>query len=466
MKDQNSPIEVLLVNPLAKNRFIKPLLLEIPMGLASLAGYLEMKGITADIFDMQLWPHSYEFITSILAKRKPKVVGITSYSPTIYNSYELARWIKEFDQGIFTVVGGTHASALPQQTMSECKYFDCLVYGEGEVTMYELVDNLNKGKDISNLQGTVVRSNGQIKTNPPREQIKDIDSLPFPARDKLELGKYKPYYNDYLRLPTTTMVTMRGCPYKCSFCSTHNVWGNSARIMSAKRVLEEIIDCGDKFNIRDFVFNDDVFTLSRPRVVDFCDYILKNKMEISWSCYSRVDTVDYELLSLMKEAGCFRMKYGVESGSQRILNSISKGITLQQARDAVSWTKEIGMECYTNFVIGFPEEYLADSEDTIAFAKELNPDFLDFRSYHTFPQSSVFKSPNKEGSLNCLINFEDTLYEFKKNNFSKLRFRAYLSFHLSFKWIWRMLQQLIKNPERWIKRFYYYGNLIIIKKGK
>jgi radical SAM superfamily enzyme YgiQ (UPF0313 family) len=441
--------DVLLINPLPGYKFIMTQGIEIPMGLACLASYLDMNSISTGIIDMQIHPQPYNLLAQTLKENKLKIIGISSNTVSFHKAVELARWIKCFDSKIFIVIGGVHASALPKETMHECSYFDCLVYGEGELTLYELVDNLIRGKDISNLQGTVMRIDGQIKTNPPRPQIEDIDSLPFPAREKFELDKYRPGHENYLRLPATSMMTTRGCPFKCTFCSTPNVWSHSFRLMSAERVLKEIIYCKDRFGIRDFIFNDDTFTVSRTRVTDICNMFINNKLDISWGCYARVDTVEPGILFLMKEAGCLYIRYGIEVGTEESLGAICKGTTLKQARDAVHWTKKSGIDCFASFMLGIPGEEPRDTEKTVLFAKELTPDLAEFRRFLSFPGSKMFEQK--------ILPFNaDTLFCQSQNNvFFRMQRRAYLSYYLFPRWILQMICKFFKYPKRQMRIFYH-----------
>jgi len=299
-----SKIEVLLVHPLP-DYTIPGRYTTIPLGLCYLAAYLESKGISTEILDMQIYSHPYKMLVQILSQRRPRIAGVPSYSPNLHRTYEIVRRIKQLDPEVITIVGGMHASALPKETMYGCKGIDYLIYGEGEVTLYELAYNLIHDKDVKEIKGTAMRIDNRLRINPPRKLIQDIDSLPFPAREKLDLKRYRPGPVQCLRLPTTAMFTTRGCPFKCTFCVTHQIWGHSVRMMSAERVFQEVNHCIDKYDIRDLFFSDDTFTLSRSRIVQLCNLFIDNKLDISWSCFSRVDTVDYELLCLDERGRMF-----------------------------------------------------------------------------------------------------------------------------------------------------------------
>ncbi len=433
-----SKIEVLLIHPLPKFT-IPGRYTIIPLGLCYLAGYLESKGISTEILDMQIYSHPYKLLTQILSQRRPRIIGVASYSPTLHRTYEIVQRIKQLDSEVITVVGGPHASALPGETMYGCKDIDYLIYGEGEVTLYELAYNLIHDKDVKEIDGTVVRIDNRLRINPPRKLIQDIDSLPFPAREKLDLKRYRPVPLRCFRVPTADMFTTRGCPFKCTFCSSHLIWGTSVRMMSAQRVFQEIVHCKEKFGVQAFYFLDDTFTLSRFRIVQLCNLFIDNKLDISWSCLSRVDTVDYELLHLMKEAGCFQIQYGIEAGTESSLRTICKGTSLQQAEDAILWAKKEGFEIVANFMLGIPGETIEDMKKTIAFAKKLNLEWAEFRRCCPLPGSKLFEK------------VRDNFQPLPKYRWAELLCRTYISFYFSPQRIWQEIRKIFKNPRREIE---------------
>jgi len=463
LNDERCGLDILLVQPPNEDAFITTESTHIPTGLGALAAYLENqnKNISTEILDMRIYHNPYKLFFKILRDKKPKIVGLPSYTPALHKTVEVAQKTKKFSPEIKVIVGGMHATALPIETIQTYDCFDYLVYGEGEVTLYELLISLKNEKDTLSLKGTAVRLDGKVKLNPPRELVKDIDSLPFLARGKIDMLRYKRLPMSYLRLPTTEMTTARGCSYSCIFCPGHIVWGNGIRSMSPERVIKEITHCIDDYSIRDIFFVDDVFTWPKTRIVDICNSFIKNGLGISWSCYSRVDTVDYDLLRLMRKAGCYNIKYGIEAGTEKSLKAINKGTSLKQAEDAVRWTKMARIECFTSFIIGFGGESEADIKQTINFAKKLNPDLADFRIAASFPGTQLFEDckhgNNSTPSLTPEL-FEDTPFGsmFLTNLIaSPLRKKAYLSFYSSPKWIWQLFMSLFKNPRREIKKICY-----------
>ena len=206
--------------------------------------------------------------------------------------------------------------------------FDYGIIGEGEQTALELVNAIHSGnkEEIPSIKGIIFRNDSGIVRTPPRAYIEDLDTIPFPARHLLpDLKKYR--YRFYKHLPTATIITSRGCPYQCTFCD-RAVFGNKLRMRSIKNMLDEIEILVKEYGVRGINIQDDLFTITPQRVIEFCDQLMSRKLKISWSCLARVDCITPEMLKIMKKAGCWQIGYGIESGNQKILNTINKNITL------------------------------------------------------------------------------------------------------------------------------------------
>jgi len=364
--------------------------MEIDLGLPYIASYLETQGREVEILDLSLYSEPFEILKNKLKIYKPDIVGITANTPHIFNARSVALITKRLTNA-FTVIGGIHASSLPIRTLEEFSMFDFLVEGEGEMTFQDLLTNLESENDISKVKGIAFRDNDQIRLNPPREPIKNIDELPFPARHKLEIYKYVPPVGNYYYLPSTGLISSRGCPYACTFCSRGGTrLSRKVRFRSPENVIEEIEDCIKRFGIRDFRFYDDVLTIPRSRIEKLCELIIEKKLDIKWNCYSRVDHVDENLLKTMKHAGCYHIKYGVEVGTGKALKIINKGTTLEQAKKAIKYTKKVGIEAKASFMLGIPGETIEDTKETIKFAKLLSPDYATFTILTPLPGSKIF----------------------------------------------------------------------------
>jgi anaerobic magnesium-protoporphyrin IX monomethyl ester cyclase len=369
---------------------------EMELGLLYLASFLEGQGIESHFFDMSLYNDSDRRLLALLKESKFDFIGLTAYTSFINSAHSVAKFIRRYTETPI-VIGGIHASALPKETLQVFDNFDFLIYGEGEEAFSELV----LGKDITKIAGLVWRKNNHdIVVNLPREPVKDLDRLPFPARHLLDLEKYIPFPGNYYQLPTSGILSARGCPFQCTFCGrTGTRFKNMVRFRSVENLISEIEFCIEKFGIRDFRFYDDSFVLNKKRLIDFCEVLVRNKIKITWNCYSRVDLVEEDLLWLMKRAGCYHIKFGIEFGTQKWLDKTKKGITLEQARRAVRAVKKVGMAVKSSFIIGMPGETIDEIIQTIRFAKELNSTYSTFGIFTLLPGSELFDEAKAQGTL-------------------------------------------------------------------
>jgi len=393
----NGNIDVLLTQPThIQDEKIPYFGKELPLGLAYLAAYLEKEGISVEILDMNIYDDPIQLLRKILERFRPKLVGISAFTIDIVRANDIAQIVKQFDKNIVTVIGGIHATALPERTMLEFQYFDYLIYGRGEIILAELIKSLKNGKNPRYLKGIVYRDKDAVIKNPPFTYRIPLDELPFPARHKLNLNRYVPHIQKCFSLPNTGIISSLGCPYQCIYCSIHIVHPG-VYFRRPENVIEEIKYCIDNFAIRDFRFFDDCFTLDRNRIVNFCKLIIKEGLDIHWYANARVDQVDYEFLKLMKKAGCHQVGYGIEVGSKKSLAFINKGTTLEQAKEAIYLTKKVGLESCASFIIGFPNETIDDIRETIAFAKRLSPDIALFYIVKAYPGTTLYAEAERKG---------------------------------------------------------------------
>jgi len=351
-----------------------------------LSSYLEEKGIRNHILDFFIENNINTALENAIKAYKPNVIGITAFTANIKKGAILIKKARDFGFEGFTIIGGAHASALPMETLDEFPEFDFLIYGEGEKTLYQLICHLDSSFPVSEVNGVAYHDGDDIKINPPMAQIDNLDSLPFPNRDKVRLDQYRPNPANYLRLPNTGILFSRGCPFQCAFCSK-KMWGSQVRYRSATNVLEEIGYCMERYGIYDFRFYDEGITTNREALEIFCRGIFERNWNLTWNCFSRTDLVDLDLLKLMKDAGCYHIKYGVEAGTERVLDLMNKKITLEDSIQAVKNTKKIGIECQINIIFGTPGETVKEMEQTIHFVKKLSPDLVSFHIFRPLPGS-------------------------------------------------------------------------------
>lgn len=425
-----------------------------PLGLMYIGGYLREKtGHNIEILDCQVENIDYDNLEKEIKKRSPDIVGITVMTFTLIDAIKTAGIAKKINSKIKTILGGPHVNIYPEETM-RIKEIDFLVFGEGEEPVRELIDNINNIQALYNVKGIVFRDGEKIINTGPRELVKDLDKIPFPARDMTPIEKYSSVLAK--NPPITTMFTSRGCPYKCLFCDRPHL-GKIFRAHSAEYVIKEIKEC-KKLGINEIMVYDDTFTIDRQRVVDICNMIIKENLEINWDIRARVNTVDEELLNLMAKAGCKRIHYGVEAGTQKILNVLRKGITLEMVEKAFDLTKKAGIQTLGYFMIGSPEETEEDIKETIKFIKKISPDYIHVSVTTPFPATDLYARALQE---NVIKN--DVWKEFSKNPTPDF-VPPIWNKELSREQLFSLLKKIYKNF--YFRPIYIAKRLLQLKSGK
>ncbi|MFH0986175.1 MAG: radical SAM protein [Candidatus Omnitrophota bacterium] len=373
-------MKVLLIKPLYRFASNHPVQFSgsekaLPLSLAYLAAALEKEGHVIRVLDYQIETPP---LRDVLSEFQPGLVGVTSYSKEFDHAKEIMREIKVFRPHLPVVVGGPHINAYRENIFSQSADIDYAIVNEGEETFLELLKRLDGGQDVAGVRGLIYRDgSGQIHFNGPRPFIKDIDTIPFMALHHFQVKKYYPTAGTFRRLPSVTMLTSRGCPYRCVFCNT-DLFGKNVRLRSAENVLAEIESLVKKYGAREINFCDETITINRARMIKICEGLIKRNLRIGWKCSTRVDLVDTELLKLMKRSGCFYIGFGAESGVQATLDRLKKGITLDQTRQAFAECKKIGIDTMAYFMMNVPGETIEDIETSIRFSREIKPTFLNF----------------------------------------------------------------------------------------
>ena len=358
-----------------------------PLGLGYIAAYLRQNGISVEIVDC-----TFNKQTEVLKKvieTKPKIIGIQSMYSIKEKSLELAELLKNHCE--LLVAGGALPTTDPDAFL---KRFDVVVIGEGEQTMLELVNQFMNGGDLSQVKGIVYREKGSgaVKRTPPRGLDENLNRFPNPLRELFDNEAYKKFYAKKFGYTTTAIMTSRGCPFSCDFCSKP-VFGNEFRARTAANVadeIEEVISLG----YSRIWFADDCFTLDRSRLIGICDEIIKRGLKVDWECLSRVDTLDQEMVDKMKQAGCVRMFFGIESGNDSVLVLMKKQITTKQVRKALFLCKANGIKAGAFFIIGYPGENDKTVLETIKFASLLPLDYLSFTLPYPIPGTPLYERLN------------------------------------------------------------------------
>jgi radical SAM superfamily enzyme YgiQ (UPF0313 family) len=340
----------------------------------------------------------HEEILSEVQRVKPEFVGLYSTAFGWNKALRTAKDIKNIDKGIFIAVGGPYPIAMKEKCLTDS--IDAVVTGEGEITVVEMLDRLKEGRGLEGVKGVAYRLDGNIYVNPPRPLIDDLDSIPFPKRELLgDSNLYLPPPATYKRKPVAVMITSRGCNRQCIFCFQMDKTRRSGiRFRSIDNVLKEIELCL-KQGYREIKFLDDTFAANYQRAMDIASEIKRRGLDFTWFASACVNQVDKPLLRAFKEAGCWAVLFGVESGVQKNLNTIRKGITLEQVRKAVRAAKEVGLKVSTPFMFGIPGETFKEGLETIEFAIELDPDFANFHAITPFPGSYLYDNIEKYGTL-------------------------------------------------------------------
>jgi len=376
-----------------------------PLGITSIASLLEKKGFSVKILDAAVEGLTIKETIAAALEENPGVFGLSCLTLTLDKCVKIAEGIKKKTPQKPIIIGGHHASIDPSGVMKN-KCFDLLTFGESEETILEIMRGFKKEKNLlrdkkklNGIKGIVFRSKGKIVRTRPRKPIENLDKLPWPARHLLPMQKYLPLANQYKRKPATNIVAIRGCPYNCTYCSSHSMFGRKIRFRSPENVVAEIRHLTEKYGIKEISFWDDTLTINKQWLKRLCDLIVREKIGITWSCYGRVNTVDLELLKKMKKAGCWNIFYGLESGNQDLLNLIKKGTTLEQIRQAIKWTKKAGIETRGSFMLALPNETPEKARKTIDLAIELDLDYAQFCITTPFPGTELFETARKFGSL-------------------------------------------------------------------
>lgn len=392
---------IALINPNANVEVVKRLDISTPpLGLGYLAGVVRERGFKVRIIDDLVEKLSLDELFNRV--KDALIVGITSTTPTFNSALKYARMIKSRFPDAFVILGGVHATFKPYDAIKN-DFVDAVCVGEGEYTLAEVAERIENERTLEGVRGLIWKENGRIVDNGPREPIMDLDSLPFPAYDLMPIEKYTVLGHKLQHFP---MITSRGCPFACRYCSSSLFMGRRFRARNAKNVVDEIEWLVEEFDARHIAFGDDTFTLSKRRVIEICDEIKRRGLDVDWSCSSRVDTINEELLKKMREAGCSAIYYGVESASPDVLKYYRKRIDLDKVKRAVEMTKRAGIATICSFIIGAPYERKEDMKKTLKFALKLDPDYAQFSVLTPYPGTEIYEEAKQKGLL-LSENFDD-----------------------------------------------------------
>ncbi len=349
-------------------------------------------GHSVDLIDAPALEISEEQTIARIAKRFPRYVIMLTSTASVQSDAGLAKKIAE-RTGAKTVAVGAHATAVPEDTIK--RGFDIVARGEYDYTIGELAE----GKELGKVNGISFRKGNGIAHNKDRPLIKNLDELPFPAREFLPNKKY---YSALYKNPFTFVLAGRGCPHGCIYCAGPQLMsGRGYRFRSPENVVAELKHLQENFNFKSVLFNDDTMNVNKKHLLELCDLIVKEGIDMPWVAYSRVDSVDREIATAMRKAGCFLVKVGFESGCDEMLKSMKKGsrATTEQARKAARYFNEAGIQVHGTFVLGMPNETAETIRRTIDFAKGLDLDFVQFSVAQPYPGTEFYHYLESNGYL-------------------------------------------------------------------
>jgi len=366
---KGSVMKILLINPKIHTNLSPG---SFPLGLGYIGAILKKNGYTVEALDIRGSNYSENEVEDFLKNNVNKydVICIGGMITVYLEIQKLVLLIKKYRPDIPVIVGGTIASSLPNLVLSKTKA-DILCIGEGEITVIEILEAFAGKRNLKQVKGIAFRKDGEFCFNLPRELIQDLDSVPFPLWDIFPMENY---INAQLIVPRSNskginLISGRGCPFRCIYC--YRNFGNSVRMRSVDNVINEMKELNKKFGITHFEFQDELFTINKARVHEFCHKLIAEKMDVTWRCLGRADLVDYESLALMKKAGCHWIGYGMESGSQKMLDIMQKNLRVDQIKNAIRISREAGLEVTGTFMMGLPGESVETIKETIEFCKEM-----------------------------------------------------------------------------------------------
>ncbi|MCL5037143.1 MAG: B12-binding domain-containing radical SAM protein [Chloroflexi bacterium] len=424
------------------------------LGLLILASIAREAGYDAGILDACAMNMDLARTLSRIKELRPKIAALTAVTLSIVSAGELASRIKEELPECAVIIGGSHFTAIPGETLREFPYFDAGVVGEGEITIKELIPAMLSGSALSGIKGVAFRSpGGEITVNEPREYLMDLDSIPPPAWDLLSgfPKDYVPASFRYRRLPAASLVVSRGCPNKCSFCD-RSVFGSKIRSFSVDYIMKMLWDLKKNYGIKEILFEDDTFFLFKKKLGEMCKRMIDEKIDLSWSCLARADLVDRDLLKLMKPAGCWQVAYGIESADPKVLELMRKKVSPGQVENAVKWTREADILSKGFFILGFPGETKESFRRTLDFGKKIPLDDFSLFKITPFPGSELYSMAEQYGSFDRdwkKMNLLNTVFVpegLAGEDMDSMMLKAQREFYVRPRIIFSYIKRMFSNP--------------------
>ncbi|MEB2283584.1 MAG: radical SAM protein [Myxococcales bacterium] len=433
-------------------------------GVLVLAAVAKKRGHEVAIVDRKSGGSTLAAAVAEITALAPDVLGVSATTISVHNGARIAAAVKEKLPQVTTVVGGPHVSAVPQATLAAFPAFDYGVAGEGEVAFFALLDALASGAAIHDLPGVVVRGgDGAVRANCRAPYIDDLDALPFPAWDVLGDAfphRFGPSIFNYRRTPVATLVSSRGCPFSCTFCD-RSTSGKLGRYHGVEYVMEMCRMLAAR-GARHVMFYDDLFTVKRKRVVELCEAMIRAELPFTWSCNSHPNLLDFATMKLMKRAGCWQIAYGVESGSQRVLDVVKHEVKLPRLRETLRLTRQAGIRAKGYLMLGHPTETLASLEETRAFLEDVDLDVAQVTKFTPYPGTPAYATIHEYGTFTenwermNAMNFTFIPNGLSEDILEDYFARCYRAFYTRPRVLWGLARALCAQPS-YLLRFLGYA---------
>jgi len=419
-----------------------------PLGIMYIASYLKayQRDCEVLIIDSVAEKLDHGQIAARVADFKAEIVGISCWTFSLIDALATARQIKKSSPCISVCLGGPHVNIYPRETLfNDC--VDFVITEDGERAFSELISQMHPGGNLQSVPNLYYKRFGKIMRSGLSYAEKELDVLPYPDRRLTDINKYSSIMDNEGLI--TTMITSRGCPFNCSFCFQR---ASGWRSRSVSNIVGEMKEC-IKIGISNFFIFDETFTVSKKRIMELCLEIKRNKLDIIWSCRSRVDTIDEEVMDNLKDSGCKRISFGVEAASTQVLRRLNKQITIKRASEIFRLAKRKGIITLADFMVGCPDERWQQTKQTIRLAKKLNPDFVQFSLFTLFPATKLYEEALKEGviesdvwhnyAVNPRADFKPPLWNlYTEKQANRILVMAYQKFYLRFSYILKCLSSI------------------------
>jgi radical SAM superfamily enzyme YgiQ (UPF0313 family) len=372
------------------------------IGILVLAALAREKGYAVHVIDAKRAGTTNEDAARRIVALQPDYVGLSCTTISVTNGSRVAKAVKAALPGCTTIVGGAHVSAIPERTLAQFDAFDYGIVGEGESSLFDLLARLEDGRDVRDVAGLAYRDaerNGAIRANPRAAYVEDLDALPMPAWDLVPNfpHAFAPSMFNYRRSPVGTLITQRGCPFSCTFCD-RSTSGKRGRWHSVEYVVAMLRQMAD-YGVKHILFYDDLFTVNKARVRQLCEAMLDHHLDFTWSCNSHPNLLDPDTMALMRRAGCWQIAYGIESGSQRVLNHVKHEVKIDRLLNTLRMTRAAGLKIKGLMMCAHPTETVESLEETLQFLRTAPLDLMQLTKFTPYPGTPSYPTIGEHGSF-------------------------------------------------------------------